>query len=149
IGTEAEALEMRSVAGVKRATTRLCAETFKTLEARLPLGVNLAAIEGLTLVGVADNLVGGIELRETRGRLRIGLVRVGVQPFCEAPIGTFDIGLARTLGNPQNLVGVAHRIQTPVNPPGRQPDPQCGGPARPMQTVTRRPFPAQAQSASA
>ena len=49
------------------------------------------------LVAITHDLVSGIELRETRRRLRISLVGVGVQFFGETPICALDIGLARTL----------------------------------------------------
>src|SRR6478735_11528160 len=107
---------MRATARVKTATARLRAKTFKALKARFALAIDLAAIEGLALVAVADNLVSGIELGEARGCLRIMLVGIGMQFFGETPISTLDIGLACILRNPQNLVGVAHRIQTPVSP---------------------------------
>ena len=58
---------------------RLPAEAFEALEARLAFGVDLAAVEGLALVVVADDLVGGVELGEARGRLRVVLVGVGMQ----------------------------------------------------------------------
>src|SRR5262249_9413804 len=102
------------------ATARLRSEAFKALEARLALRVDLAAVEGLAFVAITHDLVSGVKLGESRRRLRIRLVGVGVQFFREAPIRTLDIGLARTLGNPQNLVGVAHLIQTPVNPLARR-----------------------------
>src|SRR5262249_8334881 len=39
---------------------RAGAEALEALEARLALGVDLAAVERLTLVGVAENLIGGV-----------------------------------------------------------------------------------------
>ena len=96
---------------------RLRTEAFETLEARLALRIDLAAVERLALVVVADDLVGGIELGKARCRLRIVLVGVGVQFLREPPIGAFDVRLVRTLGNPQHVVGVAHRVQTPVKSP--------------------------------
>ena len=64
--------------GPKPAPPPGCA-AFEALEARLALGVDLAAVEGLALLVVADDLVGGIELGEARGRLGIVLVGVGMQ----------------------------------------------------------------------
>ena len=55
------------------------AEPFEALEARLALGVDLAAVECLALVVVADDLVGGVQLGEARGRLGVVLVGVGMQ----------------------------------------------------------------------
>ena len=97
-------------------TTRLRTEPFEALETWLTFGVNLSAIKCFALVAVANNFVCGVEFSEVRCRLRIVLVGVRVQFFREAPISTLDIGLACTLGNPQDFVGVAHRIQTPVSP---------------------------------
>jgi len=116
---------MRAVAARMEtaATARLGAETFEALEAWLALGINLAAVECFALVGVTGDLVGSIELGEARGRLWVVLVGVGMQLLCEAAIGALDVRLARTLGNPQYVVGVAHRIQTPVKSPARRPIP--------------------------
>src|SRR5271165_5984730 len=64
VRTEVEALEVartRSEAGA----AGVCA--FEALETRLALGVDLAAVEGLALLVVADDLVGGVELGEARG----------------------------------------------------------------------------------
>jgi hypothetical protein len=57
-------------------TAALLAETFEALEARLALGIDLAAVKRLALVGIADDLVGRVELRKTRRRLRVVLVGV-------------------------------------------------------------------------
>src|SRR5437016_721787 len=107
---------MRASAGVEAAAARLRAESLKALKARLALGIDLAAVESFALVAIADDLVSGIKLGEMRSCLRVVFVGVGVQFLGEAPISALDIGLACTLGNPQNLVGVAHRVKTPVNP---------------------------------
>src|SRR5262249_32174460 len=82
--------------------------------------VDLAAVECLALVCVADDLVGSVELRKTRRGFRIVLVGIGMQFLREPTIGALDVALARTLGNPQNLIGVAHLIQTPVKSPARR-----------------------------
>ena len=94
-------------------TARSRAVTFESLEPRFAFGIDLAAVEGFSLVGVADDLVGGVKLGEARGRFRIVLVGIGVQLLGKAPIGALDVGLVRTLGNPQHIVGVAHRVQLP------------------------------------
>ena len=78
-------------------TARLRAETLEALEARLALGVDLAAVECLALVGIADDLVGGVELGKTRGRLRVVLVGVRMQFLRKPAIGALDVALARTL----------------------------------------------------
>ena len=97
--------------------TRLRTESFEALETRFAFGVDFSTVECLALVAVANDFVRGIQLGETRGRLWVVLVGIRVQFFSEAPISALDIGLACTLGNPQDFVGVAHRIQTPVKSP--------------------------------
>src|SRR5215468_9070401 len=116
IRSETEALEVRPTTRCVSAT-RLRTEPFEALETRLAFGVDFSTVECLALVAVANNFVRSIELGETRRRLWIVLVGIRVQFFREAPIGGLDIGLACTLGNPQDFVGVAHRIQTPVKSP--------------------------------
>ncbi len=66
---------MRAAARIETAAL-LGAETFEALEARLALGIDLAAVERLALVGIADDLVGGVQLRKARRRLRVVLVGV-------------------------------------------------------------------------
>ena len=108
---EVEGFEM--AAARPGATARLAAEAFEALEARLALGVDLAVVERLALLVVAGDLVGGVKLGEARGRLGIVLVGVGMQLLGEPPVGALDLGLARTLRYPQNLVGVAHPFELP------------------------------------
>src|SRR5664279_4244081 len=100
---EVEGFEM---AGARPPAARL--RTFEAAEARLALGVDLAVVERLALLVVAGDLVGGIEFGEARGRLGVVLVGVGMQLLGEPPVGALDLGLARTLRYPQDLVGVAH-----------------------------------------
>jgi len=57
------------------------AKTFEALEARLALGVDLAAVEGLALLLVADDLIGSIKLGEARRRLRMCLLASGCSFF--------------------------------------------------------------------
>src|SRR5512147_1588164 len=128
---------MRAAARIET-TARLRAETLEALEARLALGIDLAPVERLALVGIANDLVGGVEFGKTRGRFRIVLVGVRMQFFGKPAIGALDVAFARTLGNPQNVIGVAHLIQTPVNSPARGPNAcvspyQCGVPQAQMQ----------------
>src|SRR5215207_5004924 len=80
----------------------------KTLEAWLALGVDLAAVELLALVLVADDLVGGIDLGKARSRLRIVLVVVRVMLLGELAIGTLDRRSAGAPRHPQDLIGVTH-----------------------------------------
>src|SRR4029079_4205035 len=80
-----EGLE-RAILAAERATgagagtaPRTRAKTLETLKARLAFGVDLAAIEVLALVVVANDLVGRVQLGKPRRRLGIGLVGVGVE----------------------------------------------------------------------
>ena len=134
VGAEAEVFEMGAAGALpETAAAGLRAVAFVALKARLALGVDLAAVEGLALGVVADDLVGGGDLGKARGRLRIVLVGVGVQFLGELAVGAFDLALAGTLRYPQDLVGVAH----PVNLRGNQPNasnPQCGVPRVRMQS---------------
>ncbi len=116
VGPETEAFEVGTTARTVSAT-RLRTEPFEALETWLAFSIDLAAIECLALVAVADNFICSVEFGEARRCLRIVLVGVRMQFFSESPIGALDIGLACTLGNPQDFVGVAHRIQTPVKSP--------------------------------
>src|SRR5262249_51443 len=83
-----------------------------TLEAGLAFGVDLAAVELLALVLVAQNLVGRIELGKARRRLRIALVAVGVMLLGELAKSALDGRSAGAPRHPQALIGVA----TPSNP---------------------------------
>jgi hypothetical protein len=65
-----EAFEV-AVAVAREAAPRLRAVPFEAAKARLALGVDLAAVEGLALILVADDLVGGVELGKARRRLRL------------------------------------------------------------------------------
>ncbi len=99
---------MRAAGSKAGAAARLRAVAFEALKARLALGVDLAVVESLALLVVAGDLIGGVQLGEARGGLRIVLVGVGMQLLGEPPVGALDLSLARTLRYPQNLVGVAH-----------------------------------------
>src|SRR5262249_23524052 len=77
------------------------AETFKTLEARLALGVDLAAVERLALVRLAQDLVGGVELGEAIGGLGVVLVGVRMQLLGLLPERTLDLRRTRGLRHPQ------------------------------------------------
>src|SRR5690606_37888619 len=68
----------RSPAAGKAAEAALRPAARKALEAGLALGVDLAGVKLLALVGVAENLVGGVDLGKARRRLGIVLVGVGV-----------------------------------------------------------------------
>src|ERR1700722_7302175 len=80
----------------------------KTLEARFALGINLAAVELLALVGIANDLVGRIQFGETSGGLRIVRVGVGGILLGKLAKGALDRRSAGTPRHPQDLIGVAH-----------------------------------------
>ena len=63
-----------------------------------------------SLVAFAENFVSRVQLGETRSRLRIRLVGIRVQLLRKLAEGRFDLGLARSLRHPQDLVGVTHSI---------------------------------------
>src|SRR4029077_17562994 len=90
---EIEVLEMR--VGTKAATrARSCAgaaKAFKAAEARLALGVDLAAIARLALVLIAAQFMRGIQLGKACRRFRIIFVGIGMQFFREPPIGALDV----------------------------------------------------------
>src|SRR5262249_8591628 len=89
------------------------AKPLKPLEARLAFGVDLAAVERLAFLLLAQNFVGCVELGKARSRLWIMLVGVGVQLLRELAEGALDLSGAGTLGNPQDLIGVAHAASLP------------------------------------
>src|SRR5204862_1021622 len=86
-GTRIDVLEAR-------AALLAAAKTFKPLEFRLALGVDLAAVEFLALLLVADDLIGGIDLGKLRLCLLISRVLVGMVLLGELPVGALDLGLA-------------------------------------------------------
>src|ERR1700716_253749 len=94
--------------GLKPARARTRVAAWKALEARLALGIDLAAIELLALVLVADDLVGRIDFGKARGGLRIVLVVVGVVLLGKLAIGALDRRSAGAPRHPQDLIGVAH-----------------------------------------
>ena len=93
LGTEAEGLELRLGREAAGAAARAgaAAEPLEAAEARLALGVDLAAVERLALVVLAKDLVGGIDLGKARRRLGIVLVGVGMQFLGEAPERALDV----------------------------------------------------------
>jgi hypothetical protein len=91
---------------------RALAVAGESLEARLALGVDLAAVERLALVFLAENFVGGVQFGKTRRGLRIAFVGVRVQLLGEAAECLLDLSLVRPLGHAEYVIGVA-QIQTP------------------------------------
>ena len=92
---------------------RSWAAAAKTLEARLALGIDLAAIERLALVLVGKNLVRGIQLGEASCRLGVVFIGVGVQFFRKLAISAFDVARARLAIDAQDLIGITHPCRTP------------------------------------
>src|ERR1700730_4252418 len=105
-GAPARIAAARKTATRKAATRK--AATRKALEPRLALGIDLAAIELLALVLVADDLVGRVQLGKARRRFRIVLVGIGVMLLGELAIGALDRRSAGAPRHPQDLIGVAH-----------------------------------------
>src|SRR5206468_48287 len=85
-------------------------EALETLETRLALGVDLAAIEGFALLRVANDLVSSVQLGEAASSLGIVLVGVRMMLFGQLAEGAFDLGCARTARHTQHLIGVAHSL---------------------------------------
>ncbi len=102
-----EVLEVAAAAETG-AWTAASARTFEPLEARLALGIDLAAVERLALVRLAQQLMGGADLGELARRLGVVLVGVGMQLLGKLPERLLDVVLARRPRHPQDLVGVAH-----------------------------------------
>ncbi len=82
---------------------------------RLAGGVDLAAVELLALLGIADDLVGRRHLLEALLRRgAIGRIEVGMQLLGELAIGAADVVLARSARHAQNHVGIfGHRCAHP------------------------------------
>src|SRR5579862_2131109 len=99
-----------------RAGTAPLAKTLEALETRLAFGIDLAAVEGLALVGIAQDFMGGIDLGKARGGLGIMLVGVRMQLLGKPPEGSLDLRGARALGYPKHLIGVAHSRDLPSLP---------------------------------
>src|SRR4051812_13039071 len=102
---------MPFTAAAERARARSSAEAFKALEPRLAFGINLAAVELLALVRVADDFVGAVQLGELRRRLWVLLVRIRVQLLRKLAISLLDVFLACAFRHPQHLIGVAHSFK--------------------------------------
>src|SRR5262249_21541609 len=77
-------------------------------EARLALGVDLAAIEGFALVRLAQDFIGSVQLGKARGCPRVVLVGVRMQLLRLPAERTFDLGGTRCLRHPQDVIGVTH-----------------------------------------
>ena len=84
---------------------------FEAGKARLALGVDLAGVERLALLLVAENFVGRVELGEASRRFRIVRVGVWMQLLGELAEGALDRARARPPRHPQDLIGVAHSVK--------------------------------------
>src|SRR5262245_5295721 len=121
------------------------AETLKALETRLALGVDLAAIEGLALVRLAQNFVSSVQLGKVRSRPRVVLVGVRMQLLGLPAESALDLGGTRCLRHPQDVIGVTHAqslvATSPLVMPGTAPTTpaKCGeqGPRSQRGTPTR------------
>ena len=69
-----EGLELAVATEAAGTRPRTTAKSLEAAEARLPLGVDLAAVERLALVRIAEDLVGGVDLGELGGRVLVMLV---------------------------------------------------------------------------
>ena len=103
-----EGLEVSFAAGSAAGARAGAGTGAETLEARLALGVDLAVVERLALIRIAEDLVGRVDLGELPRRLGVVLVGVGMQLLGKLPERLLDVVLARRPRHPQNLVGVAH-----------------------------------------
>ena len=83
------------------------AEAFELRRPRLALRVDLAAIEGLALLVVAEDLVRRAHFRETLLRLRL-LALVGVVFLGQLAKRGFDFRFARRLGNAKHVIWITH-----------------------------------------
>src|SRR5262245_5819028 len=84
-------------------------EALKAAKFRLALSIDLAAIVGLALVVLAQDLVGRIEFGKALRRFGIILVGVRVKLLGKLTKCALDRGRIRILLHPQHFIGVAHR----------------------------------------
>src|ERR1044071_1616901 len=96
----------------RAAAAGLGAVALKAAKLWFALGVDLATVERLAFLVVAENFIGGVELGETRGCLRVGLVGVGMQLLGELAEGAFHLRFIRILRYPQNVIGVPHPVRS-------------------------------------
>src|SRR5262245_16119548 len=128
------------------------AETLKALEARLALGVDLAAIEGLALVRLAQNFVSSVQLGKARGCLRVVFVGVWMQLLRLPAESSFDLGGTRCLRHPQDVIGVTHAqsllSHVAIGYAGHRPNYSCSMWGAAPQTATRDANPGRVNRAS-
>ena len=75
---------------------------------RIPVDIDLAAIESGALVLVGQQVIGLGHLGETLGRLGVPRIAIGVQFLGELAIGALDVLLGRAARNAQDRVGIGH-----------------------------------------
>jgi hypothetical protein len=115
---EAELLATRGRAGTSAEGS---AAGIGTLVAapRLAVGVDLAPVVLLALLGVADDVVGGGNLLELLlGGVAVGRVQVGMQLLGELAVDAANLLVGRIARHAQHLVGVLGHLQLPI--PGQQ-----------------------------
>ena len=83
------------------------------LESRLARGVDLAAVEGLALLLVAEDLVGLVGLRKALLGLRIVRVLVRMKLLGQLAEGRLYVLVRGRLGNAQHVVGITHGFSLP------------------------------------
>ena len=83
------------------------AEAFELRSARLAFGIDLAAVEGGALLGVAKNFVSRADFREPFFRPRL-FALVGVVFLGELAKRRLDVGGAGGLRHPKNVIRIAH-----------------------------------------
>jgi hypothetical protein len=74
------------------------------------LGVEFAAVEAGTPLGVRQQIVGVVQFREPVGGLLIARVQIRVMALRQLAIGGLDRRLVRGSIQAQNLVGVSHGL---------------------------------------
>jgi hypothetical protein len=80
----------------------------ETLKLRFALGIDLAAIELLTLVLVAEDFVRHVQFGKAFRRFGVALVGIGVVLLGELAVSALDRRSTGTPLHPQDLIGVAH-----------------------------------------
>src|SRR5262249_3644938 len=75
--------------------------------------IDLAAIESRALLGIPQQVVGGCNLLELLLGLLVAGIEIGVQLFCELPIGLLNLLLGGILLHAQRLVGIGGQHALP------------------------------------
>ena len=99
--------EIAEVAAASSARLAAKTETVELGRPRLALRVDLAAVEGLALLVVAEDFVGGPDFGEALLGFRF-LALVGMVLLGELAKRGFDFRPARSLRNAKNVIGITH-----------------------------------------